>query len=104
MWATPLLAANEHVTINGGISAFNPCNGELVSVLGPLNINVQTNTSPETPHVSVHVRFKGIGAATNGDEYQLSFIANSTFDTVATVYDVPYHSVFVGKGSHRTSP
>jgi hypothetical protein len=97
--STPLLAGNEHNTFNGGIGVGNPCNGLVVSATGPVDVVVETNTAPATPLVSVHLRFKAEGSATNGDVYKLSFMANSNFDAVAPFYDVPFHAVFVGKGN-----
>jgi len=97
--AAPLLASNEHTTFTGGIGAFNPCNGTLVTAFGPVDIVVETNTSSDTRHVTVHHLFRADGSATNGDSYGMSFMANSNFDAVASFYDLFYHAVLVGKGS-----
>lgn len=98
LWATPALADNEHNTFTGGIGVFSPCNGSFVSLTGPVDIVVETNTQTDPPMVSVHLRFKGEGSAANGDAYRMSYIASANFDAVAGTYDLPVHSVFIGKG------
>jgi hypothetical protein len=98
LWATVALADNQHNTFGGGIGVGNPCNATVVSLSGPVNIVVQTNTEPDQPVVSVHLSFKGEGAASNGDAYKMSYMASSNFDAVASTYDLPVHAVFVGKG------
>ena len=98
LWATPALADNQHNTFGGGIGVGNPCNATFVSLTGPVDVVVQTNTEPDPPMVSVHLSFKGEGSATNGDAYRMSYMASANFDAVAATYDLPVHAVFVGKG------
>ena len=98
LWATPALADNQHNTFTGVIGVGNPCNATGVTLTGPIDIVVQTNTEPDQPMVSVHLSFKGEGSASNGDAYRMSYMASANFDAVAVNYYVPVHSVFVGKG------
>ena len=93
--AAPLLAGNESTSFGGGIGVTNPCNGAFVSATGPVDVHVETTTQG----ASVHLVFKATGSDTSGASYRMSFIANGDFDAVAGTYDVPYHAVFVGKGS-----
>lgn len=97
-WATPALADNLRNSFNGGVGGWVACLGASVSLTGQVDIGVQTNTEPDQPMVSVHMNWKAQGTGTNGGEYRMSQSAFANFDAVASTYDVPYHSVFIGKG------
>jgi hypothetical protein len=98
LWATPAQADNLRNTFNGGVGGWVACMEASVSLTGAIDIGVQTNTEPDQPMVSVHMNWQAQGSATNGADYRMSQSAFAKFDAVAATYDVPYHSVFIGKG------
>jgi hypothetical protein len=93
-----LAAQTAHLSFDGGIGIFNPCNGLLVSVNGPDNIDYHQNSDANGgTHVFVHMRFDGSGKDSAGNPFTASFNTNSHFDTLVSSYDVPFHSAWTGQ-------
>jgi hypothetical protein len=95
-----LAAQTTHFSFDGGIGIYNPCNGLVVVVNGPNDINYHQNTDANGGiHVGVHMRFDGNGQDSAGNPFTASFTANSQFDSLASSYDVPFHSDWTGQSA-----
>jgi len=83
---------------NGAVGGYVACLQKTVSVSGPVDLQVQTNESPNNTMVSIHGRFKMEGTDSSSNQYKSSFQMNANFDAKSTMYVVPYSSVFIGQG------
>jgi len=91
-----MAAQNGKSTVDGGIAWYNACdnNQSIVNAPGYTEVNYQQNGNNATVHVLFH------NSTTDG--YQLNFEANQSYDAVASTYDLPFHSVWVGQGGNFT--
>ena len=88
-------------TIDGGVMMYNACNNNqsIVDAAGSTEVNYQVNGSNAT----VHVQFHNDGSdLTSGSSYRLNLEANQTYNSVASSYEVPFHSVWSGPGGDFT--
>jgi hypothetical protein len=95
-------AQSIHSSFPGGIWIFNPCDGSFVTVSGPNLVNYEQNSTADgAVHVAIHMRFDGTGQdnASTPNPFAVSFIANGQFNSVVTIYEMPYHSVWTGQGN-----
>ena len=83
---------------NGGVGGWIPCIQKVVSVTGPVSLQVQTVETPNSTMVSIHGRFKMEGTDTSSNQYKSTFQMNANFDAKSAAYVVPYSSVFIGQG------
>ena len=92
-----MAAQNGKTAIQGGIAWYNACdnNQSIVNAPGYTEVNYQQNGSNATVHVLFH------NATTDGS-YQLNLEANQSYNAVASTYDLPFHSVWVGQGGNFT--
>lgn len=94
-----------HNEFNGTAGLHNPCNGENLSVSGPLDIQYHENAGGGGTHYAVHLTFKGTGSGSQGNSYRTSFVANQQFDTPSgptpngMYFDVPFHAQIISQGS-----
>ena len=81
----------------------NPCNSAVVQVSGPTKIVYQQNANADGTggHVVVHLTIQADGQDDSQDSgpnpYRTNLEANGQFDSVASSYNVPFHSVWVGQ-------
>lgn len=100
-----LAAQNSQVSFTGDLGWYNGCiSGHAVIASTTTYIDYHQNGS----HEVVHVVLRGTGQdydmstwAATGLTYDVNFEANGQFDltTMPESYSVPFHSVWVGKGS-----
>ncbi len=83
----------------------NPCNNENVNLQGASDVMYHTNpTGNGGTHYGVHVRFKGNGSGNQGNDYNVTLMANGEFDapssTIGTTlhFQMTYHAEFISKG------
>jgi hypothetical protein len=101
--SSTLAAETTHFSFPGQIGMFNPCDGSVVIVKGTNTVDYHENTSENGTHAVVHIRFEGIGQDSAGNPFATSFNAKSHFDAVASSYDLPFHSVWIGQGAPNFS-
>lgn len=70
----------EHTQFMGGIGLISPCNGESVSVLGPVKIVYHALNGGTKGQHSINSTFIGTGTGNQGNSYHVSAIANGHFD------------------------
>ncbi len=70
----------EHTQFMGGIGLVSPCNGEGVSVLGPVKIVYHAPNGGSQGQYSINSTFIGTGTGNQGNRYHVSAIANGHFD------------------------
>jgi hypothetical protein len=96
--SSTLAAQTTQFSFNGGIGIVNPCNGSIVIVQGPNNIEYHQNSDENgNIHVGVHMQFDGTGQDSAGNPFTASLNANSQFGSLVSSYDVPFHSVWTGQ-------
>lgn len=91
-------AQNTTQEFDGDITAPNPCSGLGVHVQGPTTIDYHENSTGDAPHVTVHLRIDANGADASGSPYAATLEASGQFDTTASPYAIPFHSVWIGNG------
>ena len=98
---TMAAAPNGKATLAGGIAMYNACTNNTTIVYAPGATEVSYNQSGA--QVKVHVVFHNDGQdISTQNPYRLNLEANGQFDSAATTYDLPYHSVWVGQDSSFT--
>jgi len=90
-----LSAQNTTQGFDSDLLLLNPCNQSVVHVKGPTSIDYHENG--DAPHVVLHMQIKADGQDEAGSPYSGSFEANGQFDTAASSYNVPFHSVWIGQ-------
>ncbi len=96
-----MAASNGKASIDGGIGMYNACNNNqsVVFASGFTEVNYQQNGS----HATVHVLFHNNGQDLSSQSlYRLNLEANQSYNAVASTYDLPFHSVWVGQGGDFT--
>ena len=91
-----LNAQNATQGFDSDLMLLNPCNQSAVHVKGPTSITYHENG--DAPHVVLHMQINADGQDETGSPYSGSFEANGQFDTAASSYFVPFHSVWIGQG------
>lgn len=83
--------------LQGGIAWYNACdnNQSIVNAPGYTEVNYQQNGNNATIHVLFH------NSTTDGS-YQLNLEANQSYNAIASTYDLPFHSVWVGQAASFT--
>jgi hypothetical protein len=64
----------------GGIGLVSPCNGESVSVLGPVKLVYHAPNGGSQGQHNINSTFIGTGTGNQGNRYHVSAIANGHFD------------------------
>jgi len=92
-----MAAQSGKTTLDGGIGWYNACdnNQSIVNAPGYTAVNYQQNDTQATVHVVFH-------NSTTDDSYKLNLEANQSYNAVASTYDLPFHSVWVGQGGNFT--
>ncbi|HEU5235311.1 MAG TPA: hypothetical protein VFU50_20815 [Terriglobales bacterium] len=92
-----MTAQNGKTTLDGGIAWYNACdnNQSIVNAPGSTEIIYQQNGTQATVHVIFH-------NSTTDPGYNLNLEANQTYNTVASSYDLPFHSVWAGQAGTFT--
>ncbi|HKR32978.1 MAG TPA: hypothetical protein VJT08_21035 [Terriglobales bacterium] len=92
-----MAAQTGKTALQGGIAWYNACdnNQSIVNAPGDTEVNYQQNGSSATVHVLFH-------NSTTDASYQLNLEANQSYNAVASSYDLPFHSVWVGLGGNFT--
>jgi hypothetical protein len=91
-------------TYSGSVGFFNPCNNVLVVVTGTNYVRIDDDTQQKSHghdrdgrgHVNVELKFVGYGKDDNGNPYRAVLIAHGQSDSASTMYDMQFHSMFVG--------
>jgi hypothetical protein len=91
-----LSAQNATQGFDSNLTYPNPCNGSGVQIQGPTTIDYHENPTGDAPHVTVHLRIDANGQDGSGSPYGTTLESSGQFDTVASSYDFPFHSVWIG--------
>lgn len=93
--------AAKGASIEGGIGMYNACtnNQTIVFASGFTEVNYSQNGS----QAAVHVQFHNNGQDMSSQSaYRLNLEANQSYNTLASTYDLPFHSIWAGQGGSFT--
>jgi hypothetical protein len=93
-----MAAQSVKTTINGGgVAWYNACdnNQSIVNAPGSTDVNYQQSDGQATVHVVFH-------NSTDDGTYKLNLEATQSYNAVASTYDLPFHSVWVGQAGNFT--
>ncbi|HKT24127.1 MAG TPA: hypothetical protein VJR04_05960 [Terriglobales bacterium] len=92
-----MAAQNAKTAFDGGIAWYNACdpNQSIVNAPGSTEVNYQQSDTGATVHVVFH------NSTTDGS-YKLNLEANQSYNAVASTYDLPFHSIWVGQAGNFT--
>ena len=92
-----MAAQNAKAAFDGGVAWYNACdhNQSIVNAPGSTEVNYQQNDTGATVHVVFH------NSTTDGS-YKLNLEANQSYNAVASTYDLPFHSIWVGQAGNFT--
>lgn len=82
-----------------------PCINNLpLELNGITTVDIQQNSTGDSPHVVVHVQVKADGQDDAGNSYQVNMEGTAQSDGTASIYPVLFHSQWVGQGAAPNFP